>query len=131
MLRVRQKLFRCQTGLGAIVIIVPYRHRFAALLVGAAVAGAIVPDADAQGISRVEASRLSCVALKQIVRDEGAVIVRSRSPLTGNRLSDRYVSRRGFCFEGEVTRHNPVATRDTDRCSLKLCVDNPYRRNNR
>jgi len=107
------------------------RSAFCALVAASALAGSFVPAAGAQGISRVDASRLSCSALKQIIRDEGAVIVRSRSRLTGNRLSDRYVSRRGFCFEGEVTRYNPVVTRDTDTCSLKICVDNPHRRNNR
>lgn len=113
------------------MIISRYRNSLCALAAVSAVAGAFAPAAGAQNISRVDASRLSCVALKQIIRDEGAVIVRSRSRLTGNRLSDRYVGRRGFCFEGEVTRYNPVATRDTDTCSLKICVDNPYRRNNR
>lgn len=113
------------------MIVSRYRNVLCALVAVSAMTAGFAPAAGAQGISRVDASGLSCTALKQIIRDEGAVIVRSRSRLTGNRLSDRYVSRRGFCFEGEVTRYNPVATRDTDRCSLKICVDNPYRRNNR
>lgn len=114
------------------MIVIRFRRFLSTMVAVAAIAGAFAPSAvGAQGISRVDAARLSCNALQQIIQDRGAVIVRSRSLRSGNRLSDRYVSRRGFCYEGEVTRYGSVATADRDMCSVKLCVDNPYRRNNR
>ena len=77
----------------------------------------------AHSISRVNAGGLSCAALQDIVINRGAVIVKSRSPRTGNPLSDRYVAHRGFCFAYEITRIRTVATRDARRCPLRYCTE--------
>lgn len=84
--------------------------------------------ADAQGITRVNANRMSCNALKDVIHDRGAVIVRSRARFTGMRLSERYVSSRRFCFQNEITRYSEVATRETRYCSVKLCTERSSRK---
>ena len=67
--------------------------------VAAILAGTLSPlAANAQQITRVDASRMSCHALQDTIWARGAVIVKSRSPSSGMRLSERYVSDRGFCF---------------------------------
>lgn len=95
-------------------------------------AGFFTPTpSQAQPISRVNANRLSCDALQDIVYRRGAVIVRSRSLNSGARLSERYVSNRRFCFQNEVTRFRTVATRDAAYCSVKLCTERVRRRGRR
>lgn len=90
------------------------------LLASAGLSG--LSAAHAQGIQRVDASGLACTALQDIIEAEGAAIVRSRSPRSGMVLSERYVSRRGFCLQGEITRFRSVQTRDTEFCSVKICA---------
>ncbi|MEM8812555.1 MAG: hypothetical protein AAGF59_08055 [Pseudomonadota bacterium] len=87
-------------------------------------------DALAQGVDirRVDATTLSCIALQDVIDAEGAVIVRSRSSRSGQILSERYVSRRGFCLTGEITRFRSVSTRDVEYCSVKLCTSRPNSR---
>jgi len=85
--------------------------------------------ARAEPITRVDASRLSCPALKDIISQRGAVIVRSRSRHTNLPLSDRYVSDRRFCFYYEVTDYRWVTTRETQACQLKYCTE-PIRNDN-
>lgn len=95
-------------------------------------AGLFAPAvADAQGISRVNASRMSCHALQDVVHARGAVIVRSRARFTGMPLSERYVSSRRFCFHNEVTRYSEVATRGTRYCTLKLCTERSSKKRRR
>ena len=102
-------------------------------------AGMLVPvTAGAQTFATADASRLSCAALQDVIREYGAVTVYSieRRPhinlaerlLTGRSFRDgrsveRYVSHRGFCFYNETTRFRTVTTRDTVRCSVIICVD--------
>ena len=97
-----------------------------------AVAGAVAPTvAAAQNITRVNATRLSCDALLDIIDERGAVIVKSRSLRSNVMLSERYVSNRGFCFSEEIISRRTIATRDTDRCPVNLCTDRINRRSNR
>lgn len=99
----------------------------AILLIGTAII-ASVQVADAQDIRRVDARRLSCAAVQDIIHAEGAVILRSRSPNSGRLLWERYVAHRGFCFANEITEYRTVSTVDTNRCSVKLCRERPERR---
>lgn len=98
----------------------------AALLAGALLlAGQLAaPQASAQVEPRLNASALSCAALQQAIAESGAAIVRSRSPRSAMTLSDRFVSRRSFCFLEETLRSRAVITSDTDRCPLQRCVAN-------
>lgn len=92
-------------------------------------AGLFAPvAADAQQISRVNANRMSCHALQGVIRNRGAVIVRSRARFTGMPLSERYVSNRRYCFQNEITRYSEVATRETKYCSVKLCTERSRRK---
>lgn len=84
--------------------------------------------ADAQGISRVNAARMSCGALQDVIHARGAVIVRSRARFTGMPLSERYVSSRRFCFQNEITRFSEVATRETRYCTVKMCTERSSRK---
>lgn len=87
-------------------------------------AGLLAPSlVGAQPVTRVDASRMSCQALQGVIKDKGAVIVKSRSLISGNRLSERYVSRRGFCDVGQYIQYRTVATSDVNSCSVKLCSE--------
>lgn len=87
-------------------------------------AGLLTPSlVAAQSVTRVDASRLSCQALQGVIKDKGAAIVKSRSLISGNRLSERYVSRRGFCDVGQYIQYRTVATSDVISCSVKLCSE--------
>lgn len=84
--------------------------------------------AEAQNIRRVDGSRLSCDAVHDIIVAEGAIILKTLSPRSGRRLSERYVAHRGFCFANEITEYRTVSTRDTDQCPVLLCRERPERR---
>lgn len=94
--------------------------------------------ASAQTFATANASKMSCTALKNVIKQNGAVTVYSleRDPYInlaerlvtrrgfrdGNSV-ERYVSHRGFCLFNEVTRYRTVTTNDTEQCSVKLCVE--------
>ncbi len=85
-------------------------------------------SAAAQPVSRVDASRLTCGALQDVLFDRGAAIVRSRSRVSGRQLWERYVSNRRYCFANEVTVYRDVNTVDTPYCSVLLCTERERRR---
>jgi len=114
-------------------------RRFAAA--SALVAGLLVSlpvQAQTRTQAVADASRMSCAALKSVIKRNGAVTVYSierdphinlaerlvnRRSFRDGRSVERYVSHRGFCFFNEVTRFRTVTTQDTERCSVKLCVE--------
>ncbi|MEM1044832.1 MAG: hypothetical protein AAGL24_01720 [Pseudomonadota bacterium] len=102
--------------------------------------------ADAQTALSVDAGAMSCAALKQTVRENGAVTVYSverfarfnlaerlvnRRSFSDRRAVDRYVKHRGFCFYNEVIQFQSVTTRDSDQCWLRVCGEPPGRNQNR
>lgn len=104
-------------------------------------AGLILPlpvQAQSRTQAVADASRMSCAALKSFIKRNGAVTVYSverdphinlaerlvnRRGFRDGRSVERYVSHRGFCFFNEITRFRTVTTQDTERCSVKLCVE--------
>jgi len=87
--------------------------------------------AEAQPISRVNADRMSCDAVQDVIWRRGAVIVRSRSRHAPVTLSERYVSNRGYCFPTQIILRRKVSTRDTDFCPVNLCTENDRHRKSR
>jgi hypothetical protein len=86
-------------------------------------AGILLIASEAQAISRYQTLRMGCEEVQDVVRQEGAVILRWHSfrdpslPLYG-----RYVSDRRFCDLGEVTKFESVPTADHRYCTVKQCV---------
>jgi hypothetical protein len=82
-------------------------------------------SADAYAISRYNSQSLSCGETRAIVRSEGAVILRYRSP-RNNPLFDRYVAHRGFCEIDEYAKAAWVPTTDTPSCPVYRCAPIEY-----
>lgn len=76
----------------------------------------------AHAISRYNISGMSCGHVRDIVRTEGAAILRypsQRNPsLT---LYDRYVAHGGYCQANEAAVSAWVPTADTDQCPVLKC----------
>ena len=100
------------------------------LLAGLAV---LMVSGEAWAIARVETLEHSCPEVKEIVRREGAAILRypsSRNPDLV--LYDRYVASRHFCVMGEITQRDWVPTGDGKSCLVLKCFrpdfDDPFLR---
>ena len=76
--------------------------------------------ADAMAISRYNSQSMSCTRVQDVVRSEGAVILRYTSA-SGNPLFDRYVRNGGYCAHSEVTRLVGVPTKDKSSCPVLKC----------
>jgi len=96
--------------------------------------------ATAQTYASVDAGQMTCAALQDVVEKYGAVTVYSnerhpnfnlgerffsRRSFENGRSIERFVAHRGFCFYNEVIGYQTVTTRDTERCSLKICAESP------
>ena len=96
--------------------------RMAALALAVVILAASMGDALA--ISRVNASGLTCRALKDVIARQGAVIVRSRSLHSNITLSDRFVSNVRYCLNGQrLDYKRNVQTRDKRYCPVKSCTE--------
>ncbi len=92
------------------------------LLVVAAMA---LMSAQAQAISRLDPTRMSCRQVQATIAREGAVILRYSSAHTpGLPLYDRYVASRAFCNAGEVRDRAYVPSADLKSCPVYKCK--PY-----
>ncbi len=88
--------------------------------------------ADANAISRVDPTRMSCDRVQETVAANGAVLLRYRSPRNPNlTLYDRYVASDRFCEMGEIRAHAYVPSADLDACPVYKCkrveFDDPHR----
>lgn len=80
--------------------------------------------ADASAISRRDISSMSCEQTQALVRSEGAVILRFRSPRNPSAmLYDRYVSDDRYCGSSEQTTRASASTVDNIYCPLRKCVE--------
>ena len=94
----------------------PYVVTGAALM---AIGGSLVA-LDAHAISRYTSTSMSCPAVKSVVRNEGAVILRWTSGQTGNPRFARFVRSTAFCDPNEraVPASVPSAS---GSCTVKKC----------
>ena len=80
--------------------------------------------ADALAISRHDISNMSCEQTQALVRREGAVILRFRSPRNQSAmLYDRFVSDDRFCGNSEQTTRASASASDNAYCPLRKCVE--------
>jgi len=93
-------------------------------LLGTLVIGLIaVSSSQALAISRVDTHNKSCAAVKSIISNEGAVILRYPSKQDASRtLYDRYVRDRHSCQLGQVTDRTTVPTADNPACRVERCI---------
>lgn len=78
--------------------------------------------APALAISRVDTLGLSCAQVQNVVRSEGAAILRypsERNP--GHILYDRYVRNRHSCLLGQLTERDFIPAADTRSCVVLRC----------
>jgi hypothetical protein len=77
---------------------------------------------DANAISRYTATSMTCASIKAAIRNQGAVILRSTSPRTGNTISNRYVANGNYCLANQITRSTSVRASNTRNCGVYYCV---------
>jgi len=79
---------------------------------------------DAFAISRRDVSNMSCQQTQALVRSEGEVILRFRSPRNRSAvLYDRYVSDGRYCGSGEQLTRASASSADNEYCPLRKCAD--------
>jgi hypothetical protein len=79
---------------------------------------------DALAISRRDISKLSCEQTQALVRSQGAVILRFRSPRNPSAvLYDRFVSDGRYCGSSEQLTRASASAADNAYCPLRKCVD--------
>lgn len=94
------------------------------LLAGFAI---LTMTAQSQAISRVNTLDHTCGEVKQIVRQQGAAILRYPSKRVPDLvLYDRYVANRHFCVMGEITKRDFVPTGDQKSCLVLKCFRPDY-----
>ena len=77
--------------------------------------------AEAQAISRYTTTSMSCARTQDIVRSQGAAILRWTSPTSGVPRYDRYVRNDQFCPAGQEARRAYVPTADAKSCPVYNC----------
>ena len=85
----------------------------------------LLAAADASAISRYNIDDMSCARVQEIIRSEGAAILRYRGR-SGLTLYDRYVASRRYCQGSEITDSVSVPTADTRSCPVNRCVENEF-----
>lgn len=81
---------------------------------------------EAGAISTYNPTTMACGAVKSTVRSKGAVMLRWRSPRTGNPLYGRYVANRRYCDVHEVTTIKSVPTSNKQNCPVFKCIPRSY-----
>lgn len=84
--------------------------------------GLAMSAADAQAISRYDSTGMSCAQAQGAVQNEGAVILRWKSPTSGVQRYDRFVRNDGFCAAGEEASLTTVPTADARSCPVYNCA---------
>lgn len=92
-----------------------------------AVAATLTLAGPASAISRIQTTGQSCAAIKQMLANEGAAILRYPSRRTpGITLYDRYVANANSCLQGEVMQRASVPAKDTNSCPVLRCFRPDY-----
>lgn len=72
-------------------------------------------------MSRYDSTRMSCTEIQNRIREEGAVVLRYRSPNPGVPRFQRYVSGMQFCTQDEKLGATSVPAADNKSCPVKFC----------
>jgi hypothetical protein len=84
---------------------------------------------EAQAISRYNVAGMSCGHVQDVVRSEGAAILRYPSPRNPSlTLYDRYVAHGGYCQIDEEAVASFVPTKDTASCPVLKCQPRIFQR---
>lgn len=76
----------------------------------------------AMAISRYTSTSMSCAKVQNVLRAEGAAILRHQSTrVPGLTLYDRYVSGTGYCPFAHVAKRATVPTADAKSCPVLNC----------
>lgn len=78
-------------------------------------------SAGAQAATRYNIGSMSCAQTQALVRNQGAVILRWKSPTSGAQLFDRFVNDDRFCPTGQEARRFLVPTADARSCVVYNC----------
>jgi hypothetical protein len=70
---------------------------------------------------RPDSLRISCGAAASLVRNAGAIVMR-----TGPNIYDRYVSSRAYCARDEQTEPRWIAAGDTPQCFIGYTCERRY-----
>ena len=85
--------------------------------------------AEAHAISRYDPTRMSCGEVQARVADEGAVILRYRSPRNPNlTLFDRYVVSNRLCPMEQTSARAYVPSADVSACPVRKCEPREFNR---
>lgn len=86
----------------------------------------------AVAISRYQSPSLTCEQARDVIRREGAVILRYPSERVQNLTRyDRYVRNSGYCDSNEYADWTTVPTRDNPSCRVLACERIPKRSDRR
>ncbi|MDI6027106.1 hypothetical protein QBK99_12995 [Corticibacterium sp. UT-5YL-CI-8] len=77
--------------------------------------------ADAQAISRYTSTSMQCRQIQSAVVNEGAVILRWKSPQSGVQRYDRYVLADQYCAPGMEATRAFVPSADRPSCPVYNC----------
>jgi hypothetical protein len=81
----------------------------------------------AGAISRYVSTGMSCARVHDIIRNEGAAIMRYPSRFhPGNILYDRYVADSRFCDAGKAANLTTIPAADRANCPVYNCQDIDY-----
>ncbi len=78
----------------------------------------------ALAISRYNSNGMSCAAVQNTIRREGAAIFRYPGR-SGATLYDRYVADERYCAGGEYAKSGTIPTRDSRNCPVRHCEMRP------
>ena len=95
------------------------RTRLTAMIVAL---GVTLSSTNAVAISTYTSTSMTCAAIKSVIRNQGAVILRHTSPRTGNLLYNRYVRNANYCLVNQTTRPKYVPASNTKNCRVFYCV---------
>lgn len=91
---------------------------------------AMPASTDVSAISRYDSTSMPCSLIKDVIRNEGAVILRHVSSSTGNLLYNRYVRNANHCRVDQTTKAKSVPAADTKNCTVYYCVKKERNCNN-
>ena len=84
-------------------------------------AGLCLMTAEAHAISRYNSTSMQCRQIQSAIVNEGAVILRWRSPTSGIQRYDRFVLADQYCSPGMEADRTSVPSADRSNCPVYNC----------
>jgi len=99
-----------------------FAHHFNTALAGILAAASVLAVASVAE-ARIDARKLTCQQARNLVLQQGAVVMSFT-----NTAYDRVVKNRFFCNRGMVTKPQFVQTRDNPKCHVGgICIEDPWK----